>query len=267
MSPPPGELNSLIDNTAIISASAIIEKGAVIGANVQIGHFCYIGSQVTIGSGTVLKSHIVINGITELGCDNNIGQFSSIGEVNQDLKYKGEDTRVIIGNRNLIQQNVTIHRGTLQGGGLTQIGDDNNLMSHVHIGHDCIIGNHCLLATNVGLAGHVEVDDFVVIGAASAVHQFCVIGTYALINTGACVVQDVPPYVIAEGNRAVPVGVRADSLNNGDWQAVQNAYQLIYHGGKLVADVNDEIDILAINCQVLLAYKSFFSRSARGIIR
>ncbi|EPZ8124696.1 acyl-ACP--UDP-N-acetylglucosamine O-acyltransferase [Yersinia enterocolitica] len=262
----------MIDATAIISASAIIEKGAVIGANVQIGHFCYIGSQVTIGSGTVLKSHVVINGLTELGCDNNIGQFSSIGEVNQDLKYKGESTRVVIGNRNLIQQNVTIHRGTLQGGGVTHIGNDNNLMSHVHIGHDCIVGNHCLLASNVGLAGHVEVDDFAIISAGSAVHQFCVIGTYALINTGACVVQDIPPYVIAEGNRAVPVGIRetgieADWLNSGDRQAVIEAYRLIYHTGKLVADVNNEIELLAKEWQILLAYKPFFSRSARGIIR
>ncbi len=267
MSPPHGELNSLIDNTAIISTSAIIEKGAVIGANVQIGHFCYIGSQVTIGSGTVLKSHIVINGITEIGCDNNIGQFSSIGEINQDLKYNDEATRVVIGNRNLIQQNVTIHRGTLQGGSVTSIGDDNNLMSHVHVGHDCIVGNHCLLASNVGLAGHVEVGDCATIGAASAVHQFCVIGTCALVNTGSCVVQDIPPYVIAEGNRAVPIGVKADGLNWGDGQAVQNAYQLIYHAGKLVADVNEEIELLAKEWQILIPYKPFFSRSARGIIR
>ncbi len=272
MSPPPGELNSLIDNTAKISASAIIEKGAVIGANVHIGHFCYIGSQVTIGSGTVLKSHIVINGITELGCDNYIGQFSSIGEVNQDLKYKGESTRVVIGSRNLIQQNVTIHRGTLQGGGITHIGNDNNLMSHVHIGHDCIVGDHCFLASNVGLAGHVEVDDFAIINAGSAVHQFCVIGTHALVNIGACVVQDIPPYVIAQGNRAVPVGIRGagvrdDWLNSHDQQAVKGAYELIYHRGKRVAEVNKEIEILAREWQILLPYKPFFSRSARGIIR
>ncbi|WP_145931546.1 acyl-ACP--UDP-N-acetylglucosamine O-acyltransferase [Yersinia bercovieri] len=262
----------MIDNTAIISATAIIEKGAVIGANVQIGHFCHIGAQVTIGSGTVLKSHIVINGNTELGCDNNIGQFSSIGEVNQDLKYQGEDTQVIIGDRNLIQQNVTIHRGTIQGVGITRIGDDNNLMSHVHIGHDCVIGSHCLLESNVGLAGHVEVDDFAIIAAASAVHQFCVIGTYALVNTGSCVVQDIPPYVVAEGNRAAPVGVRdlamgPDWLDSRDWQAVKNAYQLIYHTGKRVAEVNIEIELLAKEWQILHAYKLFFSRSARGIIR
>ena len=272
MSPPPGELNSLIDATAIISASAIIEKGAVIGANVQIGHFCYIGSQVTIGSGTVLKSHIVINGLTELGCDNNIGQFSSIGEVNQDLKYQGEPTQVVIGDRNVIQQNVTIHRGTVQAHGITRIGNDNRLMNHVHIGHDCIIGNDCLLASNVGLAGHVEVDSFAIISAASAVHQFCVIGTHALISESACVVQDVPPYVIAAGNRAVPIGIRGAGmgdawLNSDDYRAVQNAYQLIYHNGGLVGDVSLEIEVLAREWQILKSYKPFFSRSARGIIR
>lgn len=178
----------------------------------------------------------------------------------------------VIGDHNLIQQNVTIHRDTLQGSGITYIGNDNNLMSHVHIGHDCIVGSHCLFASNVGLAGHVEVDDFAIISAGSAVHQFCVIGTYVLINTGACVVQDIPPYVIAEGNRAVPVGIKetgveTDWINSGDRRAVIEAYRLIYYTGKLVADVNNEIALLAKEWQILLAYKPFFSRSARGIIR
>ncbi|AJJ64457.1 acyl-ACP--UDP-N-acetylglucosamine O-acyltransferase [Yersinia aldovae] len=262
----------MIDNTAVIAASAIIEEGAVIGANVPIGHFCFVGSQVIIGAGTVLKSHIVINGITELGQDNHIGQFSSIGEVNQDLKYNGEPTRVIIGNRNVIEQNVTIHRGTIQGSSLTAMGDDNYLMSHVHIGHDCIIGSHCSLASNVGLAGHVELDDFVLIYAASAIHQFCIIGAYAQINLSTCVVQDVPPYVIAQGNRAKPVGVRsqgmsADGINRDEHHAIERAYQLIYHSGKPVADVKDEIDVMAREWQRLRVYNAFFSRSARGIIR
>ena len=133
----------MIDQTAFIHPSAIVEEGAVIGANVHIGPFCYVGSQVEIGAGTVLKSHVVVNGITKIGCDNQIYQFASIGEVNQDLKYAGEPTRVEVGDRNRIRESVTIHRGTAQGTGLTKVGNDNLLMVNTHIGHDCVVGNFC----------------------------------------------------------------------------------------------------------------------------
>lgn len=146
----------MIDQTAFIHPSAIVEEGAVIGANVHIGPFCYVGSQVEIGAGTVLKSHVVVNGITKIGCDNQIYQFASIGEVNQDLKYAGEPTRVEVGDRNRIRESVTIHRGTAQGTGLTKVGNDNLLMVNTHIGHDCVVGNFCVLANNATLGGHVE---------------------------------------------------------------------------------------------------------------
>ncbi|MDU3078036.1 MAG: acyl-ACP--UDP-N-acetylglucosamine O-acyltransferase, partial [Mixta calida] len=152
----------MIDATAVIHPSSIIEEGAVIGARVHIGPFCYIGANVEIGEGTVLKSHVVVNGHTRIGKDNIITQFASIGEVNQDLKYAGEPTRVEIGDRNSIRESVTIHRGTVQGGGVTRIGSDNLLMVNAHIAHDCIIGNRCIFANNATLGGHVTVDDFAI---------------------------------------------------------------------------------------------------------
>lgn len=138
----------MIDKTARIHPSSIIEDGAVIGANVTIGPFCCIGADVEIGEGTEIKSHVVINGHTKIGRDNQIFQFASIGEINQDLKYNGEPTRVEIGDRNRIRESVTIHRGTAQDTGVTRIGNDNLLMINAHVAHDCVIGNHCIIANN-----------------------------------------------------------------------------------------------------------------------
>jgi len=160
-----------IDKSAVIHPSSIIEDGAVIHANVKIGPFCYIGKNVEIGEGTELKSHIVINGHTKIGRDNQIYQFASIGEVNQDLKYRGEPTRTEIGDRNRIRESVTIHRGTIQGDEVTRVGDDNLLMINAHIAHDCQIGDRCILANNATLAGHVELDDFVIIGGITLIAE------------------------------------------------------------------------------------------------
>ena len=170
----------MIHSTAQIHPTAIVEEGAQIGENVVIGPFCIIGAEVKIGKGTVLNSHVIVKGITEIGEDNHIFQFSSIGEINQDLKYQGEPTKTIIGDRNRIREHVTIHRGTIQGGGVTRIGDDNLLMINAHIAHDCQIKNRCILANNATLAGHVELDDFVIVGGMSAIHQFVSVGAHVM---------------------------------------------------------------------------------------
>ena len=172
----------MIDPTATIHPSSVIEEGAIIGARVHIGPFCFIGANVEIGEGTVLKSHVVVNGHTRIGKDNQIYQFASIGEVNQDLKYAGEPTRVEIGDRNRIRESVTIHRGTTQGGHVTTVGSDNLLMVNVHIAHDCVIGNRCIFANNATLGGHVTVDDFAIIGGMTAVHQWCIIGAHVMVG-------------------------------------------------------------------------------------
>lgn len=262
----------MIDQSAIIHPSAIVENGAIIHAGAQIGPFCFIGPQVEIGARTVLKSHIVVNGITKIGEDNLIYQFASIGEVNQDLKYAGEPTRVEIGDRNSIRESVTIHRGTVQGGGLTKVGSDNLLMINTHIAHDCVIGNRCILANNATLGGHVRVDDYAIIGGLTAVHQFCQIGAHVMVGGCSGVAQDVPPYVIAQGNHATPFGVNIEGLKRRGFdkdaqQAIRAAYKLIYRSGKTLDDVKPELEALAAERPAVSAFTEFLARSQRGIIR
>ncbi|MEE4410934.1 MULTISPECIES: acyl-ACP--UDP-N-acetylglucosamine O-acyltransferase [unclassified Serratia (in: enterobacteria)] len=262
----------MIDKTAFIHPSAIIEEGAVIGAGAHIGPFCYVGSQVEIGAGTVLKSHVVVNGVTKIGRDNQIYQFASIGEANQDLKYSGEPTRVEIGDRNRIRESVTIHRGTVQGTSLTKIGDDNLFMVNAHIAHDCIVGNRCIFANNATLGGHVEVDDYAIIGGMTAVHQFCVIGAHVMVGGCSGVAQDVPPFVIAQGNHATPFGINIEGLKRRGFDkealhAIRNAYKLLYRSGKTLDEAKPEIEALAKEQPVVQQFLDFFGRSTRGIIR
>ncbi|MEG9489755.1 acyl-ACP--UDP-N-acetylglucosamine O-acyltransferase [Mannheimia indoligenes] len=262
----------LIDSTAQISPLAIIEEGAQIGARVEIGPFTVIGKDVKIGARTKIHSHVVINGLTEIGEDNHIFQFASIGEINQDLKYQGEPTKVIIGNRNRIRESVTIHRGTVQGGGVTKIGDDNLFMINTHIAHDCSIGNRCIIANNGTLAGHVTLDDFVIVGGMSAIHQFVVIGSHVMLGGGSMVSQDVPPYVMAQGNHARPFGINLEGLKRRGFDkatlhAIRKVYKLIYTSGKTLEESLAEIEQLAASEPAVAIFKEFFKRSTRGIIR
>ncbi|QIQ20464.1 acyl-ACP--UDP-N-acetylglucosamine O-acyltransferase [Zophobihabitans entericus] len=261
-----------VDKTAVIHPSSVIEDGAIIGANVKIGPFCYIGADVEIGDGTILKSHVVINGVTKIGKDNQIYQFASIGEVNQDLKYAGEPTRTEIGDRNRIRESVTIHRGTTQGGSLTKIGSDNLFMVNAHIAHDCIVGNRCIFANNATLGGHVAVDDFAIIGGMTAVHQFCVIGAHAMVGGCSGVAQDVPPYVIAQGNHATPFGVNFEGLKRRGFSkegmnAIRNSYKALYRSGLTLDEAKVEIEKIAAEHDDAKLFTDFFARSTRGIIR
>ncbi|MGJ3354289.1 acyl-ACP--UDP-N-acetylglucosamine O-acyltransferase [Providencia sp. Je.9.19] len=265
----------MIDKTAYIHPSSVVEDGAIIGANVHIGPFCYIGADVEIGEGTELKSHIVINGHTKIGRDNVVFQFASIGEINQDLKYQGEPTRVEIGDRNRIRESVTIHRGTTQGGGLTKVGDDNLLMVNVHIAHDCLIGNRCIIANNGTLGGHVTLGDFAIIGGMTAVHQFCQIGAHVMVGGCSGVAQDVPPYVIAQGNHATPFGLNLEGLKRRGFDkeslhAIRNAYKTLYRSGKSLEEAREEIAGMAKNNSHVQVFSDFLEESAqskRGIIR
>jgi len=265
----------MIDNTAYIHPSSIVEEGAIIGANVRIGPFCYIGANVEIGEGTELKSHVVVNGHTKIGRDNVIFQFASIGEINQDLKYQGEPTRVEIGDRNRIRESVTIHRGTVQDTGLTKVGDDNLLMVNVHIAHDCIIGNRCIIANNGTLGGHVTLGDYAIIGGMTAVHQFCKIGAHVMVGGCSGVAQDVPPYVIAQGNHATPFGLNLEGLKRCGFEkeslhAIRNAYKTLYRSGKSLEEAREEIAEAAIVNEHVKVFSDFLEDSAqskRGIIR
>ncbi|WP_028219774.1 acyl-ACP--UDP-N-acetylglucosamine O-acyltransferase [Paraburkholderia oxyphila] len=262
----------MIDETTVIHPTAVIEEGAVIGARVRVGPYCCIGGNVEIGEGTVLRSHVVISGHTRIGRDNIIYPFASIGEDNQDLKYAGEPTVVEVGDRNRIRESVTIHRGTVQGGGITRIGNDNLLMVNAHVAHDCVIGNHCILANNATLGGHVIVDDHVIIGGMCAVHQFCIIGSHVMVGGCSGVAQDVPPFVIAQGNHASPVGVNTTGLQRRGFskeaiQAIRNAYKLLYRSGKTLDEAKPGIaDIAAAHAEVEPFYE-FLDRSTRGLIR
>ena len=261
-----------IDSSAKISPLAIIEEGAQIGAKVEIGPFCVIGKDVKIGARTKIHSHVVIQGNTEIGEDNHIFQFASIGEINQDLKYQGEATKTIIGNRNRIRESVTIHRGTVQGGCITRIGDDNLFMVNCHIAHDCTIGNCCIIANNGTLAGHVTLDDFVIVGGMSAIHQFVVIGSHVMLGGGSMVSQDVPPYIMAQGNHAQPFGVNLEGLKRRGFEkttmhAIRNVYKLIYRSGKTIEEVLPEIEQYAETEAAVSLFLNFFKRSTRGIIR
>lgn len=262
----------MINPSAKIHSLAIVEDGAKIAADVVVGPFCIVGAEVEIGERTVLHSHVVVKGHTKIGRDNQIFQFASIGEVNQDLKYNGEPTKTIIGDRNRIRESVTIHRGTVQGGGVTRIGDDNLLMINTHVAHDCQIKNRCILANNATLAGHVELDDFVIVGGMSAIHQFVVIGAHVMLGGGSMVSQDVPPYVMAQGNHAQPFGVNLEGLKRRGFDkpamhAIRNVYKLIYRSGRTLEDVIPEIERIAETEASVSFFLSFFKRSTRGIIR
>ncbi|AFP85312.1 acyl-ACP--UDP-N-acetylglucosamine O-acyltransferase [secondary endosymbiont of Ctenarytaina eucalypti] len=262
----------MIDQCAFIHPTAIVEDGAIIHAGAYVGPFCVIGSQVEIGARTVLKSHVVVVGVTCIGEDNQIYPFVSLGDVNQDLKYAGERTRVAIGDRNRIRESVTIHRGTIQGGAVTQVCNDNLLMVNAHVAHDCTVGNHCIMANNATLGGHVVVDDYAIIGGMTAVHQFCVIGAHVMVGGCSGVAQDVPPFVIAQGNHATPFGLNIEGLKRRGFDrdalhAIRAAYKIIYRSGKTLHEAKLQLETLASEYKVVNTFLDFLSRSQRGIIR
>ncbi len=224
-----------VHSTADIHPTAIIEDGATVGADCKIGPYAVIGPEVTLGSKVELKSHAVIDGWTDIGDECTIFPFASVGHIPQDLKFGGERTKLEIGKRNRIREGATISPGTEGGGGLTKIGDNNLLMMHTHVGHDCIIGNGNVLANYVGIAGHVIAGDNIVMGAHSGVHQFCRIGSGAMLAAFAAVVEDVIPYGTVSGNRAKLdalnlIGMKRRGHSKDEINAVRAAYKDIFHG-------------------------------------
>lgn len=185
-----------------IGKTSIIKNGAQIGKNVTIGEFCIVDSNAIIGDDCVIGNYVHINGCTTLGNRNKIFNNAAIGVPPQDLKYAGEDTRLIIGDDNLIREFTTLNPGTQGGNGRTTIGSRNLFMAYVHIAHDCVVGNDCILANNATLGGHVELGDYVNIGGLVAMHQFIKVGSGCMVAGGSILVQDLPPYCLAEGNRA-----------------------------------------------------------------
>lgn len=256
-----------------IHPTAIIADGAQIADDVEIGAYSIIGANVVIGSGTWVGPHVVIEGHTTIGQNNRIFQFCSLGAMPQDKKYAGEPTRLEIGDNNTIREFCTFNIGTAQDGGVTRVGNDNWVMAYVHLAHDCQVGNHTIFANNATLAGHVHIGDWVILGGFTSVHQFCHIGAHAMTAFSSAVAQDVPPYVMAHGNRAVPAGINAEGLKRRGFSSeqirnIRNAYKSLYRKGlsfdearaEIVADAASGKDELGLFVQ-------FFETAGRGIIR
>ena len=228
-----------------ISPLAIIEEGAVIGKNVEIGPYCLISSQTTIGDGTVIDQNTSIYGKTTIGKNNHIFSHAVIGSVPQDLKFSGEDVELIIGDHNKIREFTLFNPGTKGGGGKTIIGSHNLFMGYVHIGHDVIIGNHCILANAATLAGHVEMGDYAVIGGMTPIHQFVHIGNYAMVAGASALAQDVPPFCMAEGNRATLRGLNLTGLRRNmkrdEIDEIKSAYRELFEAGKPLKEVATEL--------------------------
>lgn len=217
----------------MIHKTAIIDSKAKISTNVEIGPYATIGPNVEIGENTLIQSHVNITGNTTIGKGNKLYSFASIGSDPQDLKYKGEETTLIIGDNNTIREHVTINTGTVQGGGLTKIGNNNLIMIGAHIAHDCIIGNNIVMANNTAIAGHAEIEDFVILGAKCGVQQFTRIGKRAMIGGMTGVLRDVIPYGLSTGNRNYlnginVVGLRRDKVSNKDILGLTDAYKEIF---------------------------------------
>lgn len=262
----------MIHETAQIHPAAVVEEGAIIGANVIIGPFTYITSTVEIGEGTEVMSHVVIKGHTVIGKDNRIFPQAVIGEENQDKKYGGEVTKVIIGDRNVIRESVQIHRGTTQDKAQTVVGNDNLLCVNAHIAHDVIVGNHTHIGNNSILGGHVTVGDYAGVMALSAIHPFCTVGAYAYVGGCSAVVQDIPAYVLAQGNHASPfglnlVGLKRNGFEKPEIRALQKAYKEIYRLGKTLEEVKPILKEMEKEWPSVARFSEMLENTERGIIR
>ena len=256
----------------MIHPSALIDPGARIGANVSIGAFSIIGAGVEIGDDCEIGPHVVIEGPTRIGPRNRFFQFSSIGAAPQDKKLRGEQASLEIGADNMIREFVTLNRGTEEGGGVTRIGDRNWIMAYVHLAHDCIVGNDCIFANASSLAGHVRVDDFVILGGFSLVHQFCQIGAHAFTAMGSVINRDVPPYTVVAGSYAEPRGINSEGLKRRGFSpesimSIKRAYRTLYLSGMPLADARAEIAKAAEATDELRILSEFIDRSERSLIR
>jgi UDP-N-acetylglucosamine acyltransferase len=256
----------------MISPQAIVAPGAKVAPDAEIGAFSIIGADVEIGARTMIAPHVVIHGHTRIGEDNRIFQFSSIGEPPQDLKHKGEPTRLEIGDRNTIREYCTISCGTVNDRGVTTIGDDNLLMAYTHVAHDCIVGNHVVMSNLAMIAGHVQLDDWVILSGFSSIHQRVKIGAHAFIAHHAGCTKDVPPYVMAVGNPAEPHSINSEGLKRRGFtpdqiRNLKNAYRVLYRSDLSLDSAVEQLKGLAASQPELDLLVKFIADSERSIIR
>jgi len=259
-----------------IHACAIIHPSAELHDSVVVGPYAVIGEHVKVGAGTTIGAHCVIEGRTTIGCDNRIFQFASLGAAPQDKKYAGEPTELVIGDRNTIREFCTFNLGVPQAGGVTRVGNDNWIMAYTHIAHDCHVANHTTLANNTTLAGHVYLGDWVTVGGLTGIHQFVKIGAHAMVGFASAVSQDVPPYMLVDGNPLAVrgynvVGLRRRGFTHERIAAVKQMYRLLYRDGQTFDAARAGIDALATSMPEaagdVALMREFLSTVTRGIAR
>ena len=256
----------------MIHKTAIIDKTAKIADDVKIGAYCIIEEDVSIASGCEIKSHVTIGKHTDIGKNNRIFQFSSIGEEPQDKKYQGEATRTLIGDNNTIREYVTINRGTIDDKGLTKIGNENWIMAYVHIAHDCVLHDNIIIANGTTLAGHVHLQDYVILGGFTKLHQFCRIGAHAFTAMDTGFQKDLPPYIVAHGNPAKPrtiniEGLKRRGFSQAEISALKKAYRLLYKSDLRLQDALIEMQKLADEQNCVQIMIDFIKKSNRSIVR
>lgn len=257
---------------SLIDPSAIIDPSAKLADDVTVGPWTIIGPEVEIGAGSIIGPHVVIKGPTRIGCHNHIYQFSSVGEDTPDLKYRGEATRLVIGDHNVIREGVTIHRGTVQDRSETTIGSHNLIMAYAHVGHDSVIGNHCILVNNTALAGHVKMDDWAILSGYTLVHQYCHIGAHSFTAMGSAVGKDIPAFVTVAGNPAQArsmnfEGMRRRGLADETIQALRRAYKIVYRQGLTIDEALLALEDAAAEFPEVALFRDSIRNSSRGITR
>jgi len=256
----------------MIHPTAIVASGARIDADVVVGPYSIVGDNVAIGSGTVIGPHTVIEPYTSIGTDCQIFQYASIGAVPQALKFKGEETHVKIGRGTIVREFVTINRGTEFGGGITEVGEENFLMAYSHIAHDCKTGKNVILANNATLAGHVIIDDYATVGGLVAIHQFVRVGNYAYVGGKSAVVKDIPPFVIASGDRAKlhglnSVGLKRHGFSSETLSLLKKSYRIIFRIGLTLNEAIERVKAEVEQVPEVVNLIDFIKSSQRGITR
>jgi UDP-N-acetylglucosamine acyltransferase len=256
----------------LIHPTAIIDPSAELADDVTVGPFTMIGPGVQIDSGSILGSHVVIKGPTRIGKQNRIFQFTSLGEDTQDMKYRGEPTRLEIGDRNIIREYCTIHRGTIQDKALTQLGNDNLLMAYTHVAHDCVVGDHVIMANAASIAGHVLVENSAILGGFTLVHQFCKIGQYSFSAMGSIISRDIPPFVLVGGQPTKPHGINAVGLERQGFsqdaiRQIKKAYKIVYKSGLKLDAAIETLEEMVEETPEVGCLVSFLKQTQRSILR
>lgn len=256
----------------MIHPTAIIDSSADIADGVVIGPYSVVGPGVSVAEGTIIEPHVVIRGPTRIGKRNHIYQFSTVGEATPDLKYHDEPTELIIGDDNIIRENVTIHRGTVQDRGITQIGNQNLIMAYVHVGHDSVVGNHTILVNNTALAGHVVVGDWAILSGYTLVHQFCKIGTHSFSGMGTGIGKDVPAYVTVAGSPAEAKTINAEGLRRRGFDShtiaeLRRAYKIVYRQGLTLDAALQRLEGMVKETPQVQELVDSLLNSERGIVR